>query len=73
MKFIRQLTRNGNSTQVTMPKDLLMYLRWFTGDAVVVELTERGTVEVRRATADDLVTERVPAMTIRRIPAAKVG
>jgi antitoxin component of MazEF toxin-antitoxin module len=73
MRYIRQLVRNGNSTQVTMPKDLLLYLRWCCGDAVAVELTARGTVEVRRATPQDLVNTRLGPMTIDPSPVAKIG
>lgn len=73
VKFIRQLVRNGNSTQVTMPRDLLLFLRWQTGDGVVVELTERGSIEIRRVTPNDMTTERVPSMTLDRSLRAKVG
>lgn len=73
MKYIRQLVKNGHSTQVTIPKDLLLYLRWFCGDAIVVELTQRGNVEIRRATARDLTNERVAPMTLDRDPVEKIG
>jgi antitoxin component of MazEF toxin-antitoxin module len=73
MKYIRQLVKNGNSTQVTLPKDLLLYLRWFCGDAIVVELTQRGTVEIRRATSLDVTNGRMGPMTLDRDPVSKVG
>jgi antitoxin component of MazEF toxin-antitoxin module len=73
MRYIRQLVRNGNSTQLTMPKDLLLFLRWYCGDAMAVELTARGTVEIRRATAADLVNTKMAPMTVDSSPVAKVG
>jgi antitoxin component of MazEF toxin-antitoxin module len=44
----RQLVKNGNSTQCTIPRRMLDALRWRTGDPVLVELTERGTIEIQR-------------------------
>ncbi len=57
MKNIRRLIRNGNSTQVTIEARLLEFLRWRAGDYVTVELTERGTLEVRPATTVDMRAE----------------
>jgi antitoxin component of MazEF toxin-antitoxin module len=54
MKTIRRLVRNGNSTQVTIEQRFLEFLRWRQGDYVVVELTERNTLEVRPAMGSDL-------------------
>lgn len=33
---------------------MLEFLRWRAGDYVVVELTERGTLEIRHAVGTDL-------------------
>jgi antitoxin component of MazEF toxin-antitoxin module len=64
VKVLRQLVRNGNSTQVSIPQRMLDVLRWRKGDGMILELTERNTVEVRPATAADLRTTRLHPMTL---------
>jgi hypothetical protein len=54
VKTLRRLTRNGHSTHVAIESRLLEFLRWRAGDYVVVELTERGTLEIRHAVGTDL-------------------
>jgi len=54
MKTLRRLVRNGNSTQVTIEQRFLDFLRWRQGDYMIVELTERNTLEVRPAMGADL-------------------
>ena len=67
----RQLVRNGNSTQVTVPRRMLDALRWQTGDPVLVELTERGTIEVRREFAAGPQPTKLQPMTLdSTIPAS---
>jgi antitoxin component of MazEF toxin-antitoxin module len=48
----RQLVRNGNSSQVCIPRRMLDALRWQAGDPVLVALTERGTIEIVREVRD---------------------
>lgn len=40
MRALQKLTRNGNSTAVSIPRPLLFQLGWIPGRAVIVELTE---------------------------------
>jgi hypothetical protein len=50
MKFIRRLTRHGHSTHVSIPPQLLDYLRCRVGDMIVaVETAESFELRVRRA------------------------
>ncbi len=63
MKVIRRLARHGNSTHVCIPPQFTDFLRWRAGDGLVVEVTGRGTLEVRIPDERDL---RAPmqAMTL---------
>lgn len=54
MKTLVKLSRNGHATQITITRRLMDFMRWRAGDYVTVELTERGTLEVRLATVVDL-------------------
>lgn len=54
MKTLRRLARSGNSSHVVIERRLLDFMRWRPGDWLIVELTERGTLEVRPATGADL-------------------
>lgn len=47
MKALQKLVRNGNSTQLTIPRPVLMHLGWLPGDPVIVELLEDKTLHVR--------------------------
>jgi antitoxin component of MazEF toxin-antitoxin module len=54
MKYHNKLVRNGNGTQVAIPKKLLDWLQWNSGQTVIVEANLDRTVTVRRPRADDL-------------------
>ena len=64
MKVIRRLARNGNSSTVSLPPQFLHYLRMRPSDPLVVEVTPRGSIEIRLAQLEDLRSSRVDAMTI---------
>lgn len=48
VRALQKLVRNGSSTQVTLPRPLLIELGWLPGEAVIVEMLEDRTVHVRR-------------------------
>jgi len=54
MKELRRIVRNGNSTQVSIPRRMLEYLGWRPGEPIVIELTECGSIEIRRPVISDL-------------------
>jgi antitoxin component of MazEF toxin-antitoxin module len=64
MKWVRRLTRNGHSNSVSLPAQLLDHLRFRGGDNLLVELTERGTIEIRQVTQADLRTAIVSPMAL---------
>lgn len=44
MRCIQRLVRNGRSTQVTLPKAMLMQLRWLPTDTVIIDMLEDGSI-----------------------------
>jgi antitoxin component of MazEF toxin-antitoxin module len=70
MKFLRRIVRNGNSSQVSIPRNLMDYLRWREGDPIIVELTEDMAILVRTPNVTDLRSTPMP-MTLD-VGAAKV-
>jgi antitoxin component of MazEF toxin-antitoxin module len=46
-RAIQKLVRNGNSTQVTLPRIMLIPLGWLPGMEVVLELLEDNTIRIR--------------------------
>jgi len=69
MKFLRRLVRNGASMHVCLHPRLIDHLRWRIGDGLIVELTQRDEVLVRRATAADM-NATIQPMTIDFAPAS---
>lgn len=54
MRALQKLVRNGNSTQVTIPKPLLVHLGWLPGGDVIVELAvDNRSLVFREPRADD--------------------
>jgi antitoxin component of MazEF toxin-antitoxin module len=60
MKYQNKLVRNGNATQVALPKKLLDWLQWNCGQSVIVQANLDRTVTVRRPRPDDLDVDIVP-------------
>ncbi|MGH9411322.1 MAG: hypothetical protein ACRD1V_17950 [Vicinamibacterales bacterium] len=54
MRELRRISRHGNSLHVSMAPRMIDYLRLRPGDLVVVEVTLRGTLEIRRAVPEDM-------------------
>lgn len=63
MKVIRRLSKRGHSVHLSLPPQMLNFLRWRCGDGVVVEVTSRRTLEVRLPEEMDLRAPMFP-MTI---------
>lgn len=47
MRDIRKLVRNGNATQITISRPMLVTLGWLPGMEVVMELLEDNTIRIR--------------------------
>lgn len=70
MRFGRRLSRNGHSNIVSLPAQLLNHLRWRGGDQLVIELTERDSLEIRRARPEDYQTMKISPMRLDPAPGA---
>lgn len=68
---IRKLTRRGNSAHVSIPPQVIDHLRWRVTDAIVLEVTKRGTIELRRVCAADLDVADVPPMELSNLSGAR--
>jgi antitoxin component of MazEF toxin-antitoxin module len=64
MKAIRRLTRRGNSYHVSMPPQIVDYLRWKITDGIVVEVTADDKVLLRRVTPADLGSASIQPMNL---------
>ena len=70
MRALQKLVRNGNSTQVAIPRVLLHYLGWLPGEAVIVECTESHHVVVRRPAPDEFAPKRTVSLVLDDTPPA---
>jgi hypothetical protein len=48
MRSIQKLVRNGNSTQITLPKPMLIANEWIPGEVVVITLQPNGAILLER-------------------------
>lgn len=54
MRALQRLVRNGNSTQVTIPKQLLVHLGWLPGGNVIAELAvDNESITLRAPRPED--------------------
>jgi antitoxin component of MazEF toxin-antitoxin module len=63
MKAIRHLARHGGATHVCIPPQMIDFLRWHVGDALVVELRDRTEIVIHLPGLEDLRAE-IPARII---------
>lgn len=66
MRALQKLVKNGNSTQVTIPRTLLHYLGWLAGEQVIVECTEAKHLVIRRPASDEFAPKRVVSVVLDR-------
>lgn len=68
MKVIRRLSRRGNSCHVSVPPQMIDYMRWRISDAIVVEVRDADEIVMRRVRPADLVGTSVPPMNLELPP-----
>lgn len=52
-----------------MPPQMMTYLGWLPGEAIIVELTENKSIVVRRPASDEFVPKHTVAITLdSRVP-----
>jgi antitoxin component of MazEF toxin-antitoxin module len=64
MKFLRRLSRHGGSTHVSIPPQVIDWLRWRTGDCVVVEVRDRREMVIHLPMSADDLRAQMPSMTL---------
>jgi antitoxin component of MazEF toxin-antitoxin module len=62
MRALQKLVRNGNSTQVSIPRATLQWLEWLPGEAVIIETLEDKSIRIRRPAADEFLPKRPARM-----------
>jgi len=62
MRALQKLVRNGNSTQVTIPRPMLIALGWLTGEQMILELLEDQSLRIRRPVERDFAPVSAPRM-----------
>lgn len=71
MRALQKLTRNGNSTSVTLPRPLLFHLGWLPGESIILELLEDNSVRLRRPCERDFAPLSTPQLLQRDLESVK--
>jgi antitoxin component of MazEF toxin-antitoxin module len=58
MRALQALVRNGNSTQVTIPRAMLMAADLITGQRVMLTLNEDKSITIRLPESEDFLPAR---------------
>jgi len=59
MRGLQKLVRNGNSTQITIPRTVLYHLGWLPGQAVILEVLEDKSILIRPPRETDFAPSRM--------------
>ena len=62
MRALQKLVRNGNSTQLTIPRTMLIAAGWLPGEQMILELLEDLSVRVRRPCERDFAPMGKPQL-----------
>lgn len=68
---MQKLVRNGNSTQVTIPRQLLGELEWLPGQGVIVETLEDKSLHIRLPQPEDFSPLRARRVLELETPSSK--
>ncbi len=60
MRALQKLTRNGNSTSITIPRPVLFVLGWLPGESMILEVLEDHSIRVRRPVERDFAPIQPP-------------
>lgn len=58
MRFLQKIVRNGNASQVTLPKQLLAWTDLIPGQPVIIEALEDKSIRIRAVGSDELAPRR---------------
>jgi hypothetical protein len=59
MRAVQKLVKNGNSTQVTILRQMLVALGWLPGEVVVVELQENSTLKIYKPRLEEQAVKQM--------------
>jgi hypothetical protein len=59
MRTFQKLIRNGNSTQITILKPILIHLGWLAGEAVVIDVLEDKSLHIYKPRPEDFAPKRM--------------
>ena len=62
MRALQKLVRNGNATQVTIPRPILIALGWLPGQNVILELLEDNSLRLRAPVTEDFAPLGTPKL-----------
>lgn len=62
MRARQKLVRNGNSTAVNIPRQMLIHLGWLPGEEMVVEVLEDNSIRIRRMVERDFAPIAAPRL-----------
>jgi hypothetical protein len=65
MRAVQKLVRNGNSTQVTILREMLIHLGWLPGEVVVVELQANHTLKIYKPRLEEQAVKQMRPSIIR--------
>jgi antitoxin component of MazEF toxin-antitoxin module len=72
MRRLARIVRNGNSAQVTVPRNYLTYLGWRFGDDMILEILEDQSLRIRRPLERDFARNDLTFSSTKPAPEAKV-
>lgn len=68
MRTLQKLVRNGNSTQISIPRQILTHLGWLTGTYIVLELLEDDTIRLRPPGRDEFAPRKQKIVVLDDLP-----
>lgn len=71
MRTLQKLVRNGNSTQFTIPRAVLLHLGWIAGETVLLEVLEDGAILMRRPRSEDFGPQLAQSSRTPHVEASK--
>lgn len=69
MKALQKLVRNGNSTHVAIPRQVLIFLGWLPGEPVVLEVLEDKSIRLSKRGLEGLSQVNFGSRTLLDEPA----
>lgn len=64
MRYLQKLVRNGNSNQVTLPRQLMAWCDLIPAQPVIIEALEDKSIRIRAARENDFAPTRPPRIVL---------